>query len=695
MLAKLGLSITQVGFCVATIFCFIFVIVALIKRRHANELSKSFIAAALFNGVWLATVAFQGHIQANSTVEIGLAIWDTLGLVFIMETAHYSLWALALTKLSQRLKPNFIPRRVRVLIYSLALVIPVMTFALSTSKVFQENIIQALSWHSVIFALLNLLVIEQLYRSAATGRLIRLICICLGIMFLSDIALYSQHYTGIIQDEALWQARALFAILTFTLMTIGFLCFQGEPEIKSKVAISQPAVYFSMSLTTAGILLLILAFGSYYIKLKSASWLSILYSTLTIFAIFSITLALTSSKIRQRLNIFINKHLFNYKYDYRNEWLNLIRGLSQPVEHEKITEQAIRVSANLFRCNGAALFKLHNNEFYLSEQIGSLDNELGVAESAESEFVDHLRKGWVFAPNSISESASNHNGSLPNWLSDVDELWLICPLSIEQNLIGFMLLSHPKDGEQPNWEDFDLAKTVGRQVANYLIRHAQSELLAQARQFETFNKLSAFVMHDLKNLIAQQSLVVKNAEKHKDNPAFVEDAINTIKNSVDRMNTLLSKLKQNEPEETKVIAVKDLLIEATKRCQKYAPAPTLMDLKEALHVKADFDSLAMVFTHLIHNAQDATPDNGFVDIQSERVNSTARICIEDNGEGMTDEFIRNKLFQPFESTKAGKGMGVGVYQAREYIESLGGTIQVESQYGTGSKFTIEIPLAEA
>jgi len=412
-------------------------------------------------------------------------------------------------------------------------------------------------------------------------------------------------------------------------------------------------------------------------------------------AIVAITLALTSSRVRQKLNVFINKHLFNYKYDYRSEWLKLIKGLSQPTAHDEFTQKAVEVTANLFRCNGALLFKPVNNIYAISERYGECNEDLSILEPATSAFSGYLKEGWIFAPNAEKESSSHHNEALPDWIKELEDVWLVLPLLIEKEIVGFMVLSHPQDGEQPNWEDLDLAKTVGRQIANYLTRHAQSDLLAQAKQFETFNKLSAFVMHDLKNLIAQQSLVVKNAEKHKDNPAFVEDAINTIKNSVDRMNNLLSKLRQNEPEETKVIVLKDLLIEATKRCQKYAPAPTLMHVNDDLHVKADFDSLAMVFTHLIHNAQDATSTNGFVDIHITELQSSVLICIEDNGEGMTEEFIRTKLFRPFESTKAGKGMGVGVYQAKEYSQSLGGSIKVESQLGQGTKFSIIIPLAEA
>ena len=95
-----------------------------------------------------------------------------------------------------------------------------------------------------------------------------------------------------------------------------------------------------------------------------------------------------------------------------------------------------------------------------------------------------------------------------------------------------MVLTSPEIDDSLTWEDLDLLKTVSRQIASYLDRHEAAEMLAESRQFEAFNKLTAFIMHDLKNLIAQQALVVENAAKHRENPAFFEDAIRTIDNSV-------------------------------------------------------------------------------------------------------------------------------------------------------------------
>jgi len=186
---------------------------------------------------------------------------------------------------------------------------------------------------------------------------------------------------------------------------------------------------------------------------------------------------------------------------------------------------------------------------------------------------------------------------------------------------------------------------------------------------------------------------VKNAEKLKDNPAFVEDAIETINGSVARMNTLLRKLQRNEPEGISTLNLIDILLDAVKRCRKSEPIPTLRKEVENVRVRGDIESLTMVFVHMIQNAQDATPTNGFIDVSLEVKDDHVLVAIEDNGEGMDTDFIRDRLFKPFETTKAGKGMGIGVYQTRDYIESLGGRITVDSTVNEGTTFTVTLPLS--
>jgi putative PEP-CTERM system histidine kinase len=233
---------------------------------------------------------------------------------------------------------------------------------------------------------------------------------------------------------------------------------------------------------------------------------------------------------------------------------------------------------------------------------------------------------------------------------------------------------------------------MGRQIASYLKRHQQAEQLAEGKQFDTYNKLVAFIIHDLNNLIAQQALVVRNAEKHKGNPAFFEDAIATISNSVDRMNNLLKKLRRDDSDLVKQLLITEVMNQAISECQRNSPKLSADVEPNKRSINADQVRLVMTITNFIKNAQEATAETGRVHVRLRINGNLATIVIEDSGSGMDWDFIHNRLFKPFETTKSGKGMGIGVYLSREYISELGGSLNVVSAVGEGTTITITLPL---
>ena len=102
------------------------------------------------------------------------------------------------------------------------------------------------------------------------------------------------------------------------------------------------------------------------------------------------------------------------------------------------------------------------------------------------------------------------------------------PLLLREKLFGFIVLLKPLIVSKLNFEDHDLLKTVGRQVATHINQAQTDRRLSDISQFTTYNRLSAYLMHDLSNLIAQHSLVIQNAERFRNDPEFVDDAFNTI-----------------------------------------------------------------------------------------------------------------------------------------------------------------------
>lgn len=252
---------------------------------------------------------------------------------------------------------------------------------------------------------------------------------------------------------------------------------------------------------------------------------------------------------------------------------------------------------------------------------------------------------------------------------------------------------------EPDWEDIDLLRMVCPQVANYVALHQTATELIANRQFEGYHKLTAFVMHDLKNLIAQQELVVENAAKFLHKPEFVADAIVTIEHSAQKMSRLLMRLQQSTFDQQRdqvptPISLDEALGLAVQNCQG-DPVPALLYETEGLTVSGTLETVSGVFTHLIKNAQLSTagPD-GAVEIIVRSEADCAIIEVRDNGAGMSPEFVRERLFAPFESTREGSGgMGVGAYQCLNFVNSLKGHLKVESAPGAGTTFTVTLPLA--
>ncbi len=244
-----------------------------------------------------------------------------------------------------------------------------------------------------------------------------------------------------------------------------------------------------------------------------------------------------------------------------------------------------------------------------------------------------------------------------------------------------------------NWEDSDLLKTVGRQAASYLVLWQATDALSESRQFEAFNRLSAYVVHDLKNLVAQLDLVVDNSKRHLHKPGFMEDALQTIESASAKMNRLLGQLRKSRSETgpARSVDLAGILADAVAARRANAPQPVLDGCSEKLYVIADRDRLGAVIEHLIQNAQEATRPNGHVTVRVSSEDDWALVEVEDDGCGMDADFIAERLFRPFDTTKGNAGMGVGVYESREFVKGLGGEISVESSLGRGTVFRLKLP----
>lgn len=549
----------------------------------------------------------------------------------------------------------------------------------------------------LILVVFGLALIEQLFRNTPEEHRwgVKYLCFGLGAMFAYDFYLYSDALLFHRLDPAIWAARGAVYTMTVPLLVVSAT---RNPRWSLPLFVSRRVVFHTTAVFAAGVYMLLMALAGYYIRLYGGDWGNVLQIAF-LFGAFWILLALLfSGQLRARVKVFFNKHFFNYRYDYREEWLHLIGLLSGQQTTIPLNERVIWALGEIVESPGGWLWICDDaGNCRFTERFNSPEKELPDV-AKESGLIRFLEaKKWVINLDEYSEDPGRYDGlDMPAWLTGVDDAWLLVPLIHDERILGFVLLLHPRAKQNLNWENLDLLKTAGMQAASYLALQQAASALAEARQFEGFNRLSAFVMHDLKNLVAQLSLVAKNAARHKHNPDFIDDAVATIENSVAKMNRLMAQLRTARIEDVDrqltdlVVVVRDQV----DRRKGSRPEPRLVVADDEVDVVAEPDRLGAVIGHVIQNAQDATPPDGDIQINLRAAGGVAMLEVIDNGCGMDKAFIEERLFRPFDSTKGLTGMGIGAYECREFVRSLGGRVRVESEPGKGTHFTIILPQAE-
>jgi putative PEP-CTERM system histidine kinase len=537
------------------------------------------------------------------------------------------------------------------------------------------------------------MLVEQLYRNSLPESRwgIKALALGLGGLFAYDLFLYSQGVLFGVLDTTTWMARGAVNILFVPMIAIAA---RRNPDWQLNIFVSRQVVFYSTSMIAVGLYLLLMSAGGYALVIYGGTWGGLARFVFFVGAALVLIMLLFSGTLRARLRVFLSKHFFHNKYDYRDEWLRLISTLAG-FDDSSTRQIVIKAMAQIVHSPAGLLWVLDDKQrsyqVVAAYEIGETVPNIAIDDPIV-EFVE--KDGWVIDLEEFRRDPKHYGDlKLPGWLSDYPEAWLIVPLSARQKLLGLALLTKAPGPPKLNYEDHDLLKTVGNHIAVHLAQEKSDDMLAEARQFEAYNRLTAFLMHDLNNLIAQQSLIVTNAEKHKRNPDFVDDAMRTIANSVARMKRVMDQLKRGDASRVvKLTTLKFVISAAVDRCAGRLPVPTIQFDDNDVSIEVDSEQFAMVLTHLIQNAQDSMSSTGTVVVSTAAANNQVTITVSDTGTGMTSEFVRDRLFRPFDSTKGSQGMGIGAYQAREFARRMGGDLKVRSEVSKGTTVTMSLPL---
>lgn len=654
-----------------------------VRARHPAF--RLLVAASVMSTCWFALLMAVPFVPISGTV------------LDLVETARTGLWVVT----AAWMVPIGARSRQHRWLRSLAVAVPALIIGYLLRRLVGPMGVLA-SGHSIVFAsgaiamsLLGLILVEQTYRASGLDArwAVKYLCLALVTLFGYDFVMYTGALASHHIALTVWSARG--AVNALVALLIGMAAARND-QWSVRLSVSNHVIFRTGALIVAGAYLVLVAGGSTYIRRFNSSWAEVGALLFMISGLLLLAVFFLSGQVRGHARVLLHKHLLPYRYDYREQWLALTRRLGRNDDDINVYERAIRAIAQPVDSPAGALWLARDGRFTCVAEW-NMTAAVDVSEALDGALAGYLAEtGWVVDRPEFERNPEKYTGfDLPSWFADIGRSRLIIPLFAGQNrLVGFLVLAEPRASFYLGWEEIDLLKAFAQQIGVYLDYQEANRALTHARQFEAFNRLTAFLMHDLKNIAGQQSLMLENAERHKHNPAFVDDMIATIGHSVTRMRSVLNQLQKISRSEIRAerVDVDAAIEQLIRELVGTHPVPVRCGVPSHAVVNVDRDRLIMGLRHLVGNAQDATGENGRVEIETRLREGRVEITVSDDGEGMSAAFIRDSLFQPFVSTKSARGMGIGAYQVRDLARSAGGDVMVASTLGEGTRFTVILPV---
>ncbi len=543
----------------------------------------------------------------------------------------------------------------------------------------------------------SLVLVHNLYGQAAPSSRsnIRFAMLALTLCWAYDLNYYTIAYINKAAAGGLGDYRGLALALTAPLFALA-----ARHEDDWRIRLSRAATFQSLSLLTICAYFAVMAILATALQGAGAGWLRSLSTALLALMVVAAMVLVPSQRARSWAKVKIAKHFFEHRYDYRTEWLRFTETLGSSGDSARpLGERVIKAFADILDAPGGLLLERDSSGVPVTgaalnwEGRTAADADIGAVHSfwemlaARARIIelDGIREGW---------SRGEDNQAVPRWMLDEAAAWIAVPLVHQNKAVGIVLLAAPDYRRPLDWEDFDLLCTAGRQAASSLAEAQGERALSNAQRFEEFNRRFAFILHDIKNLVSQLSLLARNAERHADNEEFRADMIATLKSSIGKMNDLLARLSPDAAARSQRVQpqpLRDILAAAIAGHQGQHQIRLLGDSGEWASV--DAAALEQAISHLLRNAIEASPERKPITVRVDRNGDEIAIAICDQGKGMDAEFVRSRLFQPFASTKE-TGFGIGAFEAQTLVTAMGGRISVESRPGKGSQFTIHLAAAE-
>ena len=560
---------------------------------------------------------------------------------------------------------------------------------------------------SLLVFLATLSALERKYRQmqhlGTPARVKYPILVLIGA-FSFQILIYSMAITfSEMRIDLLTAANLVFLIAN---ISIAYPILYSSPQV-AKITIDRDVVSKSYTLLLAGFYLLIIGMLGKIIQLIGKNLSFFLALLIAFIVLLVLTSALVSKSLKQRFLSFMERHFYRSKYDYRKEWENFSRRIFSTFDMEELLLEIIDAVSETLKVD-KSLMMLKNeaqNEYFVAAwknppyspflKVGDITFD------GDSEFL-----GWLWRYGKpLNLNSSKREFNLPeNYHQSVEPLRqfgiVVCvPIIAQNDLIAILLLGPktPSAGEYTS-EDFNLLETMANQLSIAITNAKHSEELIVSREMASFQRLSTFILHDLKSTVSMLSMLIENAEDNFDNPEFQQDALRTMSSAIAKMQNLMIKFS-SVPEKLELnlqmTNLSELLFDAITKAgiKNLTRVRLTCEFQPVPQIMIDPEYIEKVILNLITNAIEALPKEGDVTLRLYSQGGFIHLEVRDTGCGMSQEFINTHLFKPFQTTKS-QGIGIGLYQCKVIVSAHGGQIEVDSAEGVGSTFTVKLPTCD-
>ncbi|MCP4633516.1 MAG: PEP-CTERM system histidine kinase PrsK [candidate division Zixibacteria bacterium] len=533
--------------------------------------------------------------------------------------------------------------------------------------------------------------LENTFRSAdrtqksSTGLMLFFV----GMIFAMLIYISSQ---GLIYNRLTMDSLKSLSMVS-CIASIGIFLQAGKKGIFTvKVNLTRKTIYSSAVFFLLGLYLLVIGIVAKVVQYSGGSLELFISAVAGFLVVLVLLIVLVSQSVQLRAKQVVDKYFTPDRFDYRKQWSTFSESIASILTLDELIQLTTNNLNSIFRPDKILVMLSDEDEECFTIFSNTKTNFMISGKGKLADFLFRsagpINMNWIINDLTLLpeiEPLIAQNGKFE-----------IClPLVAQQKVTGIMFIGARRGDEKYSEEDYSFLDTWGHQLAVAILQVRSAENLAEARELQSYHRLSTFVVHDLKNAVSMLSLLLKNAEKNISKPEFQTEAMKTISGAVNKMAVVISKFSSPAQQ----LNIRKTLFPAshpvdevikTSQIDRITQIDFSFEYAEEFSVNSDFNIIDKILSNMIVNAIEAQNGKGAIDVVVKTEKESVIYSVSDKGPGMSQDFIQRKLFKPFETTKK-KGLGIGMYQCKEMAKALGGELKVESEIGNGSTFFLVLP----